>query len=104
MTSTRSSAAAAARRGHPTVRPVFDRLHGVLVGGAKLKVRHIYVDGDTTIAELRSSSKTSEGATFANNYCWVCRFDGAMIVEVRAYLDSAMVDYTIDRNENLAWQ
>jgi hypothetical protein len=32
------------------------------------------------------------------------RFDGAMIVEVRAYLDSAMVDYTIQRNENLAWQ
>jgi len=27
-----------------------------------------------------------------------------MIVEVRAYLDSAMVDYTIHRNENLAWQ
>jgi len=24
--------------------------------------------------------------------------------EVRAYLDSAMVDYTIHRNENLAWQ
>ena len=42
--------------------------------------------------------------TFANNYCWVCRFDGEMIVEVRAYLDSAMVDYTIHRNENLAWQ
>jgi uncharacterized protein len=82
----------------------FDRLRGVLVGGAMLKVRHIYVDGDTTIAELRSSSKTSEGATFANNYCWVCRFDGDMIVEVRAYLDSAMVDYTIHRNENLAWQ
>jgi hypothetical protein len=77
-----------------------DRLHGVLVGGAKLKVRHIYVDGDTTIAELRSSSKTNEGATFANNDCWLCRFDGAMIVEVRAYLDSAMVDYTIHRNEN----
>jgi uncharacterized protein len=39
-----------------------------------------------------------------HNYCWVCRFDGEMIVEVRAYLDSAMVDYTIHRNENLAWQ
>ena len=38
----------------------FDRLHGVLVGGAKLKVRHIYVDGDTTIAELRSSSKPTK--------------------------------------------
>jgi len=50
----------------------FDRLPGVLVGGASLKVRHIYVDGDTTIAELRSSSRTNEGATFASNYCWVC--------------------------------
>ena len=40
----------------------FDRLHGVLVGGAMLKVRHIYVDGGTTIAELRSSSKTQRGA------------------------------------------
>jgi ketosteroid isomerase-like protein len=34
----------------------------------------------------------------------VCRFDDEMIVEVRAYLDSAMVDYIIHRNENLAWQ
>jgi ketosteroid isomerase-like protein len=72
--------------------------------GRNSKVRHIYVDGDTTIAELRSVSKTNEGATFANSYCWVCRFDGGMIVEVRAYLDSAMVDYTIHRNENLTWQ
>jgi hypothetical protein len=27
------------------------------------------------------------------------RADGDMIVEVRAYLDSMMVDYTIQRNE-----
>jgi hypothetical protein len=30
----------------------------------------------------------------------VCRFDGDIIVEVRAYLDSMMVAYTILRNEN----
>jgi hypothetical protein len=34
----------------------------------------------------------------------VCRFDDEMIVEVRADLDSAMVDYTIHRNESLAWR
>ncbi len=34
----------------------------------------------------------------------VYRFDGDMIVEARAYLDSAMVDCTIHRNENLGWQ
>ena len=77
----------------------FNRLDGVLQGGVKLRVEHLYVDGDTTIAELLSTSTSNEGALFANRYCWVCRFDGDTIVEVRAYLDSAMVGYTILRNE-----
>jgi ketosteroid isomerase-like protein len=77
----------------------FSRLHGVLQGGVKLDVEHLYIDGDTTIAELLSTSTTNEGAQFDNRYCWVCRFDGDTIVEVRAYLDSMMVDYTIHRNE-----
>ena len=77
----------------------FTRLQRVLVGGATLEVQHLYVDGDTTIAELLSTSKTSEGATFVNRYCWICRFDGDMIVQVRAYLDSAMVSYAVVRNE-----
>jgi hypothetical protein len=77
----------------------FGRLDGVLQGGVKLEVEHLYVDGDTTIAELLSTSTTNEGASFDNRYCWVCRFDSDMIVEVRAYLDSTMVDYTIHRNE-----
>jgi ketosteroid isomerase-like protein len=77
----------------------FGRLAGVLVGGVRLEVEHLFVDGDTTVAELRSTSTTIEGATFANTYCWVCRFDGDTLVEVRAYLDSTMVAYTILRNE-----
>ncbi|WP_432479666.1 nuclear transport factor 2 family protein [Nocardioides sp. GXQ0305] len=77
----------------------FARLAGVLREGAELVVEHLYVDGDTTIAELRATSTTNEGAAFANLYCWVCRFDGDLIVEVRAYLDSMMVAYTVLRNE-----
>jgi ketosteroid isomerase-like protein len=77
----------------------FGRLAGVLVGGVRLEVQHLFVDGDTTVVELRSTSTTIEGAAFANTYCWVCRFDGDTIVEVRAYLDSTMVAYTILRNE-----
>jgi ketosteroid isomerase-like protein len=65
----------------------------------ELEIRQLYVDGDTAIAELHSTSTTNEGAAFANDYCWVCRFDGDTIVEVRAYLDSMMVAYTILRNE-----
>jgi ketosteroid isomerase-like protein len=70
-----------------------------LVGGVKLEVQHLFVDGETTIAELRSTSTTTEGAAFANTYCWVCQFQGDTIVRVRAYLDSTMVTYTILRNE-----
>jgi uncharacterized protein len=36
---------------------------------------------------------------FDNRYCWVCRFIGDTIVQVRACLDSAMVAYTVLRNE-----
>ena len=82
------------------IEATFTRLGGVLPGGVELEVTHVYLDGDTAIAELRSTSTTNEGAQFANNYCWVCRFDGDNIVEVRAYLDSMMVAYTILRNEH----
>jgi ketosteroid isomerase-like protein len=81
------------------IKATFNRLAGVLPGGAELKVEHLFIDGDTTIAELLSTSKTNEGAAFANRYCWVCRFENDTIVEVRAYLDSMMVAYTILRNE-----
>jgi ketosteroid isomerase-like protein len=80
----------------------FARLAGVLREGAELVVEHLYVDGDTTIAELRATSTTNEGAAFANLYCWVCRFEDDRIVEVRAYLDSMMVAYTVLRNELLS--
>jgi ketosteroid isomerase-like protein len=77
----------------------FGRLGRLLQGGVALRLDHLYVDGDTAVAELLSSATTNEGAPFDNRYCWVCRFEGDMIVEVRAYLDSAMVSYTVSRNE-----
>ena len=77
----------------------FARLRGVLPGGAELAVTDVNVDGDTAIAELVATSHSNEGASFDNHYCWVCRFEDDQIVEVRAYLDSMMVAYTILRNE-----
>jgi ketosteroid isomerase-like protein len=82
----------------------FGRLAEVLSGGVHLEVEQVFVDGDTAIAELYSTSATNEGASFANRYCWVCRFGGDTIVTVRAYLDSTMVTYTMLRNEKPAQQ
>ena len=45
------------------------------------------------IRRIHSTSTTNEGAQFANNYCWFCRFKDDEIVEVRAYFDSMMVAY-----------
>jgi uncharacterized protein len=39
----------------------FDRLDGVLQGGVHLEVQHLYVDGDTTVAELLSTSTNLAG-------------------------------------------
>jgi ketosteroid isomerase-like protein len=82
----------------------FVRLAEVLSDGVHLEVERVFVDGDTAIVELYSTSTTREGAPFANRYCWVCRFDGDTIVNVRAYLDSTMVMYTMLRNEPRAQQ
>lgn len=38
------------------------------------------------------------GMRFDNRYCWVIRFENGLIVQVRAYLDSAMVQKLIDGN------
>jgi ketosteroid isomerase-like protein len=64
-----------------------------------LDVRHLHIAGDMTIVELTLTAMTNAGDVFANAYCWVCRFDGESIVEVRAYLDSMLVAYTMLRNE-----
>jgi ketosteroid isomerase-like protein len=70
--------------------------------GLHLEVQNLHVAGDYTIAELQAIATTAEGVPFDNGYCWVCRFDGDLIVEVRAYLDSAMVAYVIGRADALS--
>lgn len=81
----------------------FGRLAPLMRDGTQLEVRHLVVDGVVAVAELHALSTTLDGAPYDNTLCWVCRFDaaepGATIVEVRAYLDSAMVTWTIMRNE-----
>jgi uncharacterized protein len=77
----------------------FQRLGKCMEGGMKLKVVNVLVDGDTAAVELKADATAKSGSVFANEYCWVCRFEGEKIVEVRAYLDSALVKRILDENE-----
>jgi ketosteroid isomerase-like protein len=69
----------------------FARLNRILPGGTQLHVQSVLTDGDWAVVELRSHATGSNGMRFDNRYCWV--------VEVRAYLDSALVQRLIDENE-----
>jgi ketosteroid isomerase-like protein len=78
----------------------FARLNKLLKEGVVLRVTNLLVDGDDTAAvEMESLSTALNGKPFDNRYCWVTRFSNGTIVEVRAYLDSALVKQLIDENE-----
>lgn len=77
----------------------FARLNKILPGGTQLHVEHVLVEGDWAVVELRSHATARNGMRFDNRYCWVLRFKDGKIVEVRAYLDSALVQRLIDENQ-----
>ncbi len=82
----------------------FARLDKILKEGVLLRVTNILVDGDSAAVEMESLSTALNGKTFDNRYCWVVHFSEGTIVEVRAYLDSALVQRLIDENESSASQ
>jgi len=77
----------------------FARLDKLLKEGVVLRVTNLLVDGDTAAVELESLSTALDGKPFDNRYCWIARFSNGTIVEIRAYLDSALVKQLIDEYE-----
>jgi ketosteroid isomerase-like protein len=82
----------------------FARLDKILKEGVVLRVTNILVDGDSAAVEMESISTALNGKPFDNRYCWIVYFSKGTIVEVRAYLDSALVQRLIDENESSASQ
>jgi uncharacterized protein len=78
----------------------FERLGKILKeGSVVMKVDHIYVSGDIAVVEMTSTSTALNGRPYFQKFCWVTRFVDGSIVEVRAYLDSVLVQQVIDENE-----
>jgi hypothetical protein len=78
----------------------FARIERIMKGGIVLKVNHVIVSGDEAAVEMESLSVARNGRPFNNTYCWVVRFLEGEIVEVRAYVDSALVQLVLDENES----
>src|SRR5580704_12223572 len=76
----------------------FKKLDKVLPLGALLHVENALTSGDWAVVELHSLATATNGLRFDNRYCWLCRFSDGKIVEVRAYLDSALVARLFEEN------
>lgn len=76
----------------------FAKLAKVLPQGAQLRVTNVMVSGGWAIVELESFATAKNGLRFDNHYCWLTRIRDGKIVEVRAYLDSALVQRLFDEN------
>jgi ketosteroid isomerase-like protein len=83
---------------HAFTAGTFEKLAKVLPHGAQLSVEHVLVCGDKAAVELRSNATAKNGLRFDNRYCWMVTFSAGVIVEVRAYLDSAMVARLFEEN------
>ena len=78
----------------------FVRLKKLLKGGPMLKVSNILIAEDTpiVIVEMVQLSYSINGRPFNNTYCWLVKFENEVIVHVRAYLDSALVQALVNEN------
>jgi uncharacterized protein len=76
----------------------FAKLGKILPEGTQLRVENVLISDPWAIVELQSLATAKNGMRFDNCYCWLTRFQDENIVEVRAYLDSAMVQRLFDEN------
>ncbi len=82
-------------------RNTFERLNRIMPDGIALSVDNVLVDSNTAVVEMTANAQGLRGQPFPNKYCWVCEFEGDMIHRVRAYLDSALVGFTVAANEEI---
>ncbi|KAI7209612.1 hypothetical protein KC333_g8637, partial [Hortaea werneckii] len=56
-------------------------------------------DQEWALVELKADAVCKNGMPYPQRYAWVMRFDeNGTIVQVRAYLDSALVQKAVDSN------
>jgi uncharacterized protein len=65
----------------------------------KRKITSVLISGDWAVVEHTADATTKKGSEFHQEFCWICRFEGDMIVEVKMYMDTAVVETVLSENE-----
>ena len=78
----------------------FKRISNVIKQGLDFTVTNVVIENNIAVVEMKAKALALNGKPFNNIYCWIVKFsDEGIIVEVRAYVDSALVKQTIEENE-----
>jgi len=59
------------------------------------KVQNVMVCGDWATVEVRGRGMTKGGLEYDHELCWIVRYEEGVIVEARAYMDSALLEKII---------
>ncbi len=75
---------------------LFQPLFAQFEDGYKNKPIRLFADGDHVIVECEGSVTTKSGIPYNNQYCLIFRLENGKIKELTEYLDTALVNETLD--------
>jgi ketosteroid isomerase-like protein len=73
---------------------LFSAVKSSLASPFKVVPHCLVAEGDYVVVECRGQNATPDGKPYNNRYCWVFRFEGGKLREVREYMDTELVTAT----------
>lgn len=64
------------------------------------KLTSVIGEGDIVVAEIRGEVTTIDGERYNNEYCFIFRFEGDLIVEMVEYCDLDLIERVLGSYEN----
>lgn len=69
-----------------------------LAGPMSAEVTNVCVCGEWAVIELTATGPTKNGKIYRQEMCWVCRYEGDQIAEMRYYGDTAATERLLNEN------
>ncbi len=66
-------------------------------GGLRFDLKQMYGTSDVVVVVMEGVATATDGEPYDPFYIWICRFEGDVIVEVQAYVDTRVVTGIIER-------
>lgn len=74
--------------------PLFSQLKA----GIASKIERLTAEGDIVVAQTTGVAETLDGAPYNNSYCQVIRISEGKFVDVKEYMDTALIDTVFGTN------